>query len=84
MYRNHKSAHSFSHSVYIKSIDATLWRLVLTSAARNGVSVSRFVNHALWLFMVGTLPDEPKRGSGQRRKRGVRSGGKRAKRLGAK
>ncbi len=62
---------AFSHSVYIKSIDATLWHLVLNSAAQNGVSVSRFVNTALWLFMVGSEPPEqPKRA--KRGKRGVR------------
>lgn len=68
MYRT-KHRGSFSHSVYIKRIDATLWRLVLNNAASNGVSVSRFVNTALWLFMVGEAPpDDRKRRTGPRRR----------------
>jgi hypothetical protein len=49
---------AYSHSNYIRKIDVTVWHLVRREAHKNGVSVSRFVNYALWKFLTGDVPEE--------------------------
>jgi hypothetical protein len=59
-HREGKHVPAYSHSNYIRKIDVDVWHIVKREAAKNGVSVSRFVNYALWAFLTGDVPEETK------------------------
>ena len=57
MYRVGKKA--YSHGNYIRPTYVAVWREARQQAERNGVSLSEFISHALYVFMTG---HEPKQG----------------------
>lgn len=58
MYRVGRSA--FAHGVYIRPLYQEVWDEMDRQARAHGVSVSTFVNHALFVYMTGAEPEDSK------------------------
>lgn len=58
MYRVGKKA--YSHGNYIRPTYIAVWREAQRQAEENGVSLSEFISHALYVFMTGHVPKNGK------------------------
>lgn len=58
MYRVGKKA--YSHGNYIRPTYIAVWREAAQQAEANGVSLSEFISHALYVFMTGHAPKNGK------------------------
>lgn len=58
MYRSGRKA--YAHSNYIRPSYSHVWHEADRQAASNGVSLSEFVSHALYVFMTGREPADGK------------------------
>lgn len=53
IYRKGRRVKARAHSNYIRPDYVEVWKAARTQAEREGVSLSRFVCHALYKFMTG-------------------------------
>lgn len=65
VYRNGKVTKAWQHGNYIKHEYGDVWSMAESEAAEAHVSLSEFISHALYVFMLGREPpgwrDRPRR-----------------------
>jgi hypothetical protein len=58
MYRVGRRSNAHSHGTYIRASYVDVWRMMRRMAQQYNVSVSMFVNFAIFVFMTGAEPDD--------------------------